>query len=292
MSKRKSRSGTTERQDRDDADATPATYPPAPTPATSSCYAVARWQEHFENNRSRELKALSWLPLPVLVGTDRYEELMDDPAGAIHLGIFTAASMIAARSRPRGFLLRDNGEPHDAKTFARLARVPHGVAEPALDRLVEVGFLERVPTPPQDGAGFPQDGAATSQEGALENRTEQKTTLQNTTPHNPTGSKSIEEKTSSQAPHSRAADDVAAALVKEFKMTGLGGGDRRTLATLIEFHGIDAVRRTLPKAITNAATHKTAVSYLGTCLTTEKAEDDRLRESFARVRAKVEAETK
>ncbi len=130
---------------------------------------VARWAERYEVNRSRELKNLAWLALPTDLASDSYVELLDHPNGAAHWGCWTTILMAAARSTPRGTLLRDGGRPHTARTLATLTRMPESIVVELLRRAIALSLLEIVPptqgdaTIPQEGAGFSQDGATIPQ---------------------------------------------------------------------------------------------------------------------------------
>ena len=44
-------------------------------------YKISGWDKHFENNRTRELKFLSWVPFPNKHDGDGYTELMDHKDG-------------------------------------------------------------------------------------------------------------------------------------------------------------------------------------------------------------------
>lgn len=144
-------------------------------------YRIRNWNEDFENNRTRELKYLEWVAFPnpmIRGGGDAYAELMDHPDGAAHFGFWCACVFLAARSHPRGTLLREGGVPHSQASIALTCRIPAPMCEIAARRLIHLGFLEEVPFTkqglsqpapsrdvtarmPHGGAGKPQEPATT-----------------------------------------------------------------------------------------------------------------------------------
>jgi len=112
------------------------------TRAMPAIYRVRDWNENHENNRSRELKTLLWIPVPNDLGADRYVELVSHPDGAAHLGVWIALLMIASKGSPRGYLVREDGRPHNEESVAVLSRLPKQLIEEAITRLLEVGLLE------------------------------------------------------------------------------------------------------------------------------------------------------
>lgn len=160
---------------------------------------VANWSEHFENNRTRELKVMTWVPVPTKQDGDGYTQVMDHPQGAAHFGAWIAMLQVAAKCDERGTLTRDgrNGVrvPHDAASLSRLTRIPARILSDAINRLLEIGWLEDdaddvaasalESTCPQDSAITPQEGATIPQDAAPsraravgQDRTEQERTGQ------------------------------------------------------------------------------------------------------------------
>ncbi len=147
-------------------------------------YRIKDWETHFENNRSKELKALTWVPMPNKHDGEGYSELVDHEHGEAHFGIWCALVQIASKCEPRGTLLRDGrtalrdsrtpvrddrtraASPHDANSLARKCRMKSQLIAEALLRILDIGWIEQVEweseltTIPQDGAGFPHSGAA------------------------------------------------------------------------------------------------------------------------------------
>ena len=106
------------------------------------CYRIKDWQEHFENNRTKDLKKMSWVPFPNKHDGDGYTELLDHDDGPAHYGAWCALVQVASKCEPRGTLIRDTGKPHDSVTLARKTRIPEGVWNLAIPRLVSIGWVE------------------------------------------------------------------------------------------------------------------------------------------------------
>lgn len=150
-------------------------------------YRIAGWADRFENNRTREMKSMAWLPLPNQLDGDGYTELLDHDNGAAHYAAWVCLLAIASRCDPRGTLLRDcrtlprdaavtpqegaehelgQRRPHDARSLSRMSRIPVEVYEEAIPRLIAIGWLEVDASPRQDVTPIPREGAGLAQEGA------------------------------------------------------------------------------------------------------------------------------
>jgi hypothetical protein len=140
-------------------------------------YVIANWDQNFENNRTREMKSMAWVPVPNKMDGDGYTELLDHPDGPLHYAAWMALVLIASRCGERGTLLRSTGEPHDSASLARMSRIPATVFDAALPRLFKMGWLGRKFLPdnePHGGAEIPQECAPVPQ--ATDYRTEGKGT--------------------------------------------------------------------------------------------------------------------
>jgi hypothetical protein len=140
---------------------------------------VRDWDQLYENNRSREMKRTNWFPAPNDLSADGYVEIVGHEQGAAHFGVWNAVLMVASRAKPRrGFLIKDDGRPHNEESLARVTRLPEAVVRDALRRLLQIGLLEIVEPdsheinnlPPHPGAGNPQDPAGKPQQGAVEGK--------------------------------------------------------------------------------------------------------------------------
>jgi len=139
-------------------------------------YAIANWAKRYENNRTRDIKALHWVPVPNTHDGDGYTTLVCRENGAALLGAWLAILQVASKCEPRGTLLRDNGKPHDSESIARMTRLPVEIIAEALRVCSdECNWLEI--NAPQEGAVIPQAPAEIPQEGDYrreEKRTEEK----------------------------------------------------------------------------------------------------------------------
>lgn len=139
---------------------------------------IKDWNEHFENNRTRELKAMRYVPIPTKHDGEGYSSLLDHENGPAHYGAWVVIVAVAAKSEPRGSLLRDGRIPHDAQSLSRKTRFPADVISEALPRLVELGWIEEeyLTQPPKsqhdaltetkNAESKPQAGAEKPQAGA------------------------------------------------------------------------------------------------------------------------------
>ena len=125
-------------------------------------YSVVNWEARYENNRTRDLKEMSWIPVPNTHDGDGYTTLVCRENGAALLGAWLAILQVASKCEPRGTLLRDTGKPHDAESIARMTRLPQEIIAQALDVCSsECNWLQI--NAPQEGAAIPQEGAAIPQ---------------------------------------------------------------------------------------------------------------------------------
>lgn len=132
-------------------------------------YRVVDWERHFENNRTRELKTLTWVPFPNKHDGDGYTELLDHPDGPAHYGAWCAIAQVASKCEPRGTLVRDGARPHTAASLARMTHFPESIMAAAIERLVvQIKWLEIVPDPEgyEDLAAIPQESATAPQSPA------------------------------------------------------------------------------------------------------------------------------
>jgi len=110
-------------------------------------YKIKDWDKHFENNRTRELKRLLWVPFPNKQDGDGYTELIMQKDGAAYFGSWCAICQVASKCDPRGTLLRDSKKPHDLTSLSRITRIPIKVLRPAIERLLNIGWLESYDNP-------------------------------------------------------------------------------------------------------------------------------------------------
>ncbi len=125
---------------------------------------VAQWGEIYENNRTKDLKHMSWVPIPNKMDGDGYTELVAHSDGAAHLGAWLTIIQIASKCDPRGTLLRDRCAPHTSGSLSRISRLPREVFEAVLPRLLLIGWLELISLDYQHDAEISHDPAAIPQD--------------------------------------------------------------------------------------------------------------------------------
>ena len=86
-------------------------------------YRIRNWQDIYEVNRSRELKSVKWIPVPVNLSGDGYCQIMEQKNGPAIFGTFISLVELAAQCEPRGTLIRSSGEPHDFASIGRICRI-------------------------------------------------------------------------------------------------------------------------------------------------------------------------
>lgn len=126
---------------------------------------IVDWELHFENNRTKELKKLAWVPFPNRHDGDGYTELLDHPNGAAHYGAWCALVQVASKCDPRGTLSRDGARPHTAASLARMTKIPETIMGEAINRLLQpIKWLEIIPDPPsiEGVVEMSQEGATSS----------------------------------------------------------------------------------------------------------------------------------
>ncbi len=136
-------------------------------------YRITNWNETYENNRTRELKSMAWVPVPNTHDGDGYTTLVDRKNGAAILGAWLVILQVASKCEPRGTLVRDGGKPHDARSLSRMTRLPEQIIKEAIEICsIETQWLEiaEVAEESQDDAEIPQDGAEIPQDGDYEGK--------------------------------------------------------------------------------------------------------------------------
>ena len=102
---------------------------------------VRDWNGRFENSRTRDnLRNMTWIAEPVFGPV--YNDLLNHPSGAAHVGVMLGIHMEASRVYPRGFLRKSDGAPHDVASLARALRMPLDLVTEVVSRLLGIGELE------------------------------------------------------------------------------------------------------------------------------------------------------
>ena len=87
-------------------------------------YKIRDWAALFENNRSRTVIELSWVPIPNRHDGENFSLIMAQPDGAKIFSAWILMLQVASRCQPRGTLVRDNKIPHNADSLAMKTRAP------------------------------------------------------------------------------------------------------------------------------------------------------------------------
>ena len=124
---------------------------------------IKNW-EQYENNRTRNMAEMRWVPVPNRFDGDQITEVIEE--GSAIYGVWVAVLLVASRCKPRGELIRENGEPHDAKTLARRTRLPQKDFDRAIPILISAGLIERCTNAAGDRQESAEEVAGTRQEGA------------------------------------------------------------------------------------------------------------------------------
>ena len=120
-------------------------------------YRIRDWNVIFENNRTRELKRMEWVPVPNKMDGSGYRELIDHENGAAHLGAWYAILEISSRQAKelRGTIPQESAAqrgdiPQDdaatCRCLARISGLPAKIFMEVLPRLLLIGWLEEVQT--------------------------------------------------------------------------------------------------------------------------------------------------
>lgn len=135
-------------------------------------YRVKDWKRYFEINRTREMKAMRWVPVPNKHDGEGFTLIMRHPQALLIYGAWHLILQVASKCTPRGTLVREDGTPLTAKAISMKTRCDDVSAiENALAFLssADVAWLEVVTTNPAGGCGNPAGGCATDREGREEN---------------------------------------------------------------------------------------------------------------------------
>lgn len=87
-------------------------------------YSIRNWDAIYENNRSRQIERLSWVPFPNKHDGENYTKIMRHPDGAMIFSGFVLMVQIASKCCPRGVLIKGNGEPHNVTSMSLKSQAP------------------------------------------------------------------------------------------------------------------------------------------------------------------------
>ena len=142
-------------------------------------YKVRNWEDHYENNRTRELRAMSWIPIPNNHDGDGYTQVMAEKNGLELFGAWIVIVQVASKcgntAGSRGVLVRGNGTPHDAISISRISRVSENKIQSALDYFstsLDWLIISNLEDIPHEDATIPHEDATPSHLTAKKERKE------------------------------------------------------------------------------------------------------------------------
>lgn len=100
-------------------------------------YCIRNWNLIYENNRSRKVIDLSWVPIRNRHDGENYTTVVTSENGSQIFSAFILMVQVASRCNPRGTLLRDNGQPHTSVSLSIKTRAPQDWFDLAFDFLVK-----------------------------------------------------------------------------------------------------------------------------------------------------------
>lgn len=100
-------------------------------------YSIHKWGELFENNRSRTVVNLGWVSVPNRHDGENYTKIVTYKDGAEIFAAWNLMIQVASKCHPRGFLIKDSGEPHTALSLSIKTRAPVSWFENAFSFLTE-----------------------------------------------------------------------------------------------------------------------------------------------------------
>lgn len=109
-------------------------------------YRINRWEDIYENNRSRTVKDLRWVAVPNTFDGEKYSELMTDTKAAVLFSAWILLLEVASRCHPRGSLVRADGTPHDSRSLSLKTRAPQSWFDLALPYFTASRWLIREAT--------------------------------------------------------------------------------------------------------------------------------------------------
>lgn len=130
-------------------------------------YRIRNWSTIFENNRSRELKRMEWVPVPNRHDGDGFTDLLSRDNGIALFGAWVLMLQVASKCDDRGTLARQNPAggcddvrlPHTAESLARITRCPVDVMRKAITVCLEIGWIEAISMETQEIITIPHNPA-------------------------------------------------------------------------------------------------------------------------------------
>lgn len=134
---------------------------------TNAVYMIPQWDERYENSRSRKVKDLQWVPVPNSHDGEGYSRVMAHPMAAQIFAAWILILEVASKCRRRGYLERDNGQPHTPESLALKTRGDAEWFRIALEYLSseDVGWLRLTSECQQGTSTVPPDYHPSAEEG-------------------------------------------------------------------------------------------------------------------------------
>ena len=106
-------------------------------------YTIRDWDERYENNRSRTVRDLQWVPTPNRHDGEGFLFVMAQDNAAEVYTAWMLMLQVASRCQPRGSLVRSNGTPHTPTSLAMKSRGKREWFEVALELLSgdDIGWI-------------------------------------------------------------------------------------------------------------------------------------------------------
>lgn len=136
-------------------------------------YSIRDWGKIFENNRSRELKSLDWVPIPNNHDGENFSAIMQHPKGAEIFAAWVLIVEVASRCDPRGTLLRGGGKPHNSQSLSLKTRAPEKWFTTAfyfLESNTDWLDVKEVPDETASSCGNPAPNCGNPASGCLEGK--------------------------------------------------------------------------------------------------------------------------
>lgn len=106
-------------------------------------YRIKDWRGLYETSETRKLATLPWIKLRTKINGDYYTELVrTHEDGPKHFAAWVSMLQVAANSKDRGALVRDDKTPHTPQSLYAKTGIPADWFEGAIPRLVAIGWIE------------------------------------------------------------------------------------------------------------------------------------------------------
>jgi hypothetical protein len=104
-------------------------------------YIITNWDDLYENNRTRGMKVMQWVPVPNKHDGEGFVELLSQPNGTTLYGAWHLILQVASKCKKRGVLAKDNGVPHDAASIAAKTRGSLKAITEAFEVCTRIGWI-------------------------------------------------------------------------------------------------------------------------------------------------------